>query len=548
MMNIRTVPILLVLVSLVLCAVGIHFGLPYLYHDDEQIIVKRALRFGSGDFNPHFFFYPSLHMYILFLAYGIYFIVGLIFGFFSSVRDFAHLYINNPTGFYLIGRGLSAVFATGIVVMTYLVGKKLYNETVGVLGGLFLIAIPNFVDTAHTIKNDVPMLFILMIFFYIALQIYYTGERKFYVLSGLTLGLATATKYNAIILVPVIVLVHLFYSYRSARGRARVTFKNLLFSPSLVLSGVFVIIGFVAGCPFAVLDFKTFYRHFSGILIFTATDKEFGQSGALLNYSKFVLYIGGNRPLLGIICILGIIAGVFRRKKEDLIVILTILIVYVVCIRQSIQQLQYLYPAFPFLAISGARLVGDSYKLINQKLKIVFVIIMSLILLDPLVQSVLNDYLISQKHARTFAKEWIEANIPENAKILVDNHGPQLLRSKELIQKQYEQSAKSGHLKEDYFKLQLEALPDGGYNWYQIKRDVIAPKEMGDYSQMVELNERIDLGRKYLKQKGFEYIVISKDKEIDEEEETFDRTYKLLKEFKPKIYNKSDFRIKIYKI
>jgi len=487
-------------------------------------------------------------MYILFLAYGIYFIVGLIFGFFSSVRDFAHLYINNPTGFYLIGRGLSAVFATGIVVMTYLVGKKLYNETVGVLGGLFLIAIPNFVDTAHTIKNDVPMLFILMIFFYIALQIYYTGERKFYVLSGLTLGLATATKYNAIILVPVIVLVHLLYSYRSARGRARVTFKNLLFSPSLVLSGVFVIIGFVAGCPFAVLDFKTFYRHFSGILIFTATDKEFGQSGALLNYSKLVLYIGGNRPLLGIICILGIIAGVFRRKKEDLIVILTILIVYVVCIRQSIQQLQYLYPAFPFLAISGARLVGDSYKLINQKLKIVFVIIMSLILLDPLVQSVLNDYLISQKHARTFAKEWIEANIPENAKILVDNHGPQLLRSKELIQKQYEQSAKSGHLKEDYFKLQLEALPDGGYNWYQIKRDVIAPKEMGDYSQMVELNERIDLGRKYLKQKGFEYIVISKGKEIDEEEEMLDRTYKLLKEFKPKIYNKNDFRIKIYKI
>ena len=547
-MNIRTVPILLVLVSLVLCAVGIHFGLPYLYHDDEQIIVKRALRFGSGDFNPHFFFYPSLHMYILFLAYGIYFIVGLIFGFFSSVRDFAHLYINNPTGFYLIGRGLSAVFATGIVVMTYLVGKKLYNETVGVLGGLFLIAIPNFVDTAHTIKNDVPMLFILMIFFYIALQIYYTGERKFYVLSGLTLGLATATKYNAIILVPVIVLVHLFYSYRSARGRARVTFKNLLFSSSLVLSGVFVIIGFVAGCPFAVLDFKTFYRHFSGILIFTATDKEFGQSGALLNYSKLVLYIGGNRPLLGIICILGVIAGVFRRKKEDLILISTILIIYLVCIRQSIQQWQYFYPAFPFLAISGARLVADSYKLISQKLKIVFIIIMSLILLDPLVQSVLNDYLISQKHARTFAKEWIEANIPENAKILVDNHGPQLLRSKELIQKQYEQSAKSGHLKEDYFKLQLEALPDGGYNWYQIKRDVIAPKEMGDYSQMVELNERIDLGRKYLKQKGFEYIVISKGKEIDEEEETFDRTYKLLKEFKPKIYNKSDFRIKIYKI
>ena len=547
-MNIRTVPILLVLVSLVLCAVGIHFGLPYLYHDDEQIIVKRALRFGSGDFNPHFFFYPSLHMYILFLAYGIYFIVGLIFGFFSSVRDFAHLYINNPTGFYLIGRGLSAVFATGIVVMTYLVGKKLYNETVGVLGGLFLIAIPNFVDTAHTIKNDVPMLFILMIFFYIALQIYYTGERKFYVLSGLTLGLATATKYNAIILVPVIVLVHLFYSYRSARGRARVTFKNLLFSPSLVLSGVFVIIGFVAGCPFAVLDFKTFYRHFSGILIFTATDKEFGQSGALLNYSKLVLYIGGNRPLLGIICILGVIAGVFRRKKEDLILISTILIIYLVCIRQSIQQWQSFYPAFPFLAISGARLVADSYKLINQKLKIVFVIIMSLILLDPLVQSVLNDYLISQKHARTFAKEWIESNIPENAKILVDNHGPQLLRSKELIQKQYEQSAKSGHLKEDYFKLQLEALPDGGYNWYQIKRDVIAPKEMGDYSQMVELSERVDLGRKYLKQKGFEYIVISKGKEIDEEEEMLDRTYKLLKEFEPKIYNKCDFRIKIYKI
>jgi len=72
---------------------------------------------------------------------------------------------------------------------------------------------------------------------------------------------------------------------------------------------------------------------------------------------------------------------------------------------------------------------------------------------------------------------------------------------------------------------------------------------MREYSQQVELNERIDFGIDYLKKKGFEYIIIAPGEGISEEEKKFDTTLKLLKEFRPKKYvSPLCFRVKIYRI
>ena len=44
---------------------GIMFGLPYLHHWDEPPVVRTAIRImQSGDWNPHYFHYPSLLIYL----------------------------------------------------------------------------------------------------------------------------------------------------------------------------------------------------------------------------------------------------------------------------------------------------------------------------------------------------------------------------------------------------------------------------------------------------------------------------------------------------
>ena len=63
----------IVLSALIVRLWAITFGLPGTDHGDETEVVNHAVRFGSGDFNPHRFQYGSLFQYILFFLYGLLF-------------------------------------------------------------------------------------------------------------------------------------------------------------------------------------------------------------------------------------------------------------------------------------------------------------------------------------------------------------------------------------------------------------------------------------------------------------------------------------------
>jgi hypothetical protein len=62
------------MVGFFLGVIGIGYGLPNLYHKDEQYYVNLALSFGMGDFNPHIFENPPLASYLLFVLYVFYYV------------------------------------------------------------------------------------------------------------------------------------------------------------------------------------------------------------------------------------------------------------------------------------------------------------------------------------------------------------------------------------------------------------------------------------------------------------------------------------------
>ncbi len=141
---------------------GIHYGLPHTEAvPDESIIVNTAVKFGTGDFNPHFFLYPTLYMYMLFALFGGYYIVGLLTGKYPTISVFQAEFVNDPVNFYLIGRSFSAFLGTATVIVTYVLARRCWGQKTANVAALYLSLAYLNVRESHFIKTDTLMVFII---------------------------------------------------------------------------------------------------------------------------------------------------------------------------------------------------------------------------------------------------------------------------------------------------------------------------------------------------------------------------------------------------
>ena len=158
--NRRNVAVLvLIAVSLAIRLWGVNHGLPSSYYSDERHFINRAMGFGTGDLNPHWFHKPALYMYLLFFEYGLFFLVGKITGMFGTIHDFARLYVNNPSSFLIIGRVTTALFGTATVLLIYKLGKKMYGSGIAFVAACFLAFTFAHVKCSHDVKADIPAAF-----------------------------------------------------------------------------------------------------------------------------------------------------------------------------------------------------------------------------------------------------------------------------------------------------------------------------------------------------------------------------------------------------
>jgi len=112
-------------------------GLPYLHNYDEPQTAGAALRMmQTGDFNPHFFNYGSLSIYLNLVVDVLhyFYLMGQPEGAGPFLRDLGeiktqfdadwHWTISHPS-FYLWNRWLTAALGAGCVWLAYLAGKEI---------------------------------------------------------------------------------------------------------------------------------------------------------------------------------------------------------------------------------------------------------------------------------------------------------------------------------------------------------------------------------------------------------------------------------------
>src|SRR5580692_8053845 len=215
---------------------GVRQGLPYAYNSDEaDHFVPHAIEmFQQGTLNPHYFANPPALTYLLHYVYAIAY---------GGATGVAHEYLRHPEAVYTLARVVVAVLGTVALWLLYAAGTRLFNRAVGLLAAAIEAVAFLPVFYAHLALNDVPTLFPLTLSLLGSAGVLRKGRRRDYLLAGVGLGLACASKYTAgIVLLPLLAAAAARYLNVQADARAYVVGRRAVIG--LLLAGLAALLAF----------------------------------------------------------------------------------------------------------------------------------------------------------------------------------------------------------------------------------------------------------------------------------------------------------------
>jgi hypothetical protein len=485
-------------VALALRLWGIWFGLPGIDHGDETEVVNHALRFGSGDLNPHRFQYGSFFQYILFALYGFYFIAGYVAGQFPTVQSFALAFIQDPSVFYLIARCLSALFGAMTVVLVYCIGNRLRGLSVGVGAALLLGLSYEHAVHAHYATVDVFLTFMFTLALYRCVLVVDKPTFRNMLLAGFIAGLCIGVKFNGVFAVVAVVL-SIVLGQRDRPVWRRIFSLQTITVMSVIPFGHFLV------SPFFYIDFPLAFEEVRQLRAMHASE-----SFTLARYLSGL--VGGYFGIpAGILCLAGFCRLLFSRDRRVWVLLVTTLAVLFFISLHAYTDQRYIMQVFPVFAVAGAVLITELCRPLKSRM--LTTLIWALIALHPLYLIVSWNTVHSKRSITLQAKDWIEEHIPVNAKILIDNagnKGPKIVNSPENTARQYERALRHNLMKAEYLALKMKLKPDIYYRVYEIVNPGGFRED--DFKRYLLWQDTEEIGHppEYYRERGFDYIVVTK--------------------------------------
>jgi hypothetical protein len=398
--------------------IGIRHGLPGIYHPDEPIVVSRAVNAViNGEFNPKFFHWPSLLMYLLYIEYYLIFKISVISGVVSSTDELERFYVLNRDVFHLWGRYLIAFMSVGTAYFFYLTVALWKDKRTAVLCLILGILSPLLVKHGQFITPDVPGLFFTSISIYFLGRFYFKqpASSQFMpnlLLFGVFIGLAGACKYNYLLLGLTVISVLILKSGISISKRIILILSTLIIS---------VLVFFICN-PFILIDFKFFLSQLREISLHLRE----GHIGMETQHPSIALLanlIKGS----GIGVFTSAITGIILSFRKDFKWTVSLLFFPVFILlshgRWPVTADRYSIPlliaVIPFSAIFISRLFE-----FPLRFRSIAVILTFLVFLEPVFYISGNCAQNLKEDTREIAHRWINQNIPAGSRIALEKDGP----------------------------------------------------------------------------------------------------------------------------
>jgi len=413
---------------------AIKFGFPIITHPDEPVIYRSATHMiKTRNLHPQTFLYPSFYFYLQALLYITVFFIGKLKGIFQNFSDVSYITL------YFWGRFLTVIISTGTIFLTYLLGRRLFNQTTALLSALFVSLSFLHLKNSFLITTDSPMGFWVLFSFLMSVLIL-TGEPKLrhYLLNGLFAGLAIGTKYNAVFILLPLIAAHLFKTSFSFKG---------LFDKKLLLALLLVPVVFVLTTPYAVLDFPLFWD----FLKFQNRAYQAFPFGIERNAVSYGGYFYGLLGGCGIIPM--ILAGfglysIFKKSLPSAVLLISFpLTFYLFMGAYPRVFMRNMVAVVPFLGLLGAfgafqltRYLwrwGSPLEAFRRKLGWALSVAVVIGTGWGLCTQGLKDYrqvrVMTLPNTRWLAEIWIKQHIPAGARIIKESYTPSIIKKCKVV-------------------------------------------------------------------------------------------------------------------
>lgn len=408
---------------------GLGFGWPYAYHPDESRFVMSGVQMiQTGNFNPGWFYQPSLYTYVVMGGQVLFFLLGVARGWFTTTSD-----VFKPDYFYLgvlpqpeqywLTRLLTVAFALLTLFLVYRLTRRLFERKAALIA-LALLAISQLhVSSSHFITTDVPVTFFIVLAVWFCWDVFERGRGRDYALAGLIIGLACSTKYSAYPIVLVLLA--------SIGGRWWMR-RDVSFS-MLLIAGLSAAAGFLIGTPYALIDLPGFLN---GVAYEVRHNVVLGHTGYEGNTFGWYMarLLGSSERWITLLSVAALILAAVRRQWRVWWLAVFPIAYLLMMSRNLVRFERYLVPMLPFLAmLSGYVLAAVIEKVqarwpqtIGRRVITSAVTIGALLLIvgEPLINTMLYDGRLRADDVRTQAREWLLANVPRGQAITLEAYGP----------------------------------------------------------------------------------------------------------------------------
>lgn len=181
------------------------------FHPDENNMASALSQLSPQSLNPHFFAYGQFPLYL---------------GYFTLQLFKVSNSFDNSV--YVL-RFYSAFFSILSLYVIYLLAQKIFTPKLSLLLVLLATFSPGLIQLAHFGTTESFLIFAFLSEIYLAIRIYEQPEKtQFYLISGISAGIALATKISSLIFISPLLLVFLMNFIRSKK-RLNLILKFCLF-------------------------------------------------------------------------------------------------------------------------------------------------------------------------------------------------------------------------------------------------------------------------------------------------------------------------------
>jgi len=391
-------------------------GIPHALGVDEPQIMERAVAMmKSGDFNPRFFDWPSLTIYLHLITASFTFLLGAMDG------AWRHLDQAAPADMYLNGRALTASFGTATIWLVYLIGSR-WSRAHGLLAAALLAVMPSHVRESHYVLADVPTAFFTTLTAWLALRAAERLTLVHFALAGGAAGLAAAAKYNGLIVI-VVPLAVAWLRHGPPLARTQRT---------LVIAGA-ALAAFLVGTPYALLDLPGFLNDYARLAATFARERP-GDPGWVIYLHHLDLTLG--QPGLWVTG-LGLLGSAWRattgpdRTRWITLALFPPLYFHLMAGSYQIYG-RYLMPLLPFASLLAAvGLLAIAARLAATRLSPIVVRVATAglvlgVLAGPLHTSLEFTRDLGRESTLDLAHDWMRAHAPRGSKVVIESQALQL--------------------------------------------------------------------------------------------------------------------------